>query len=62
MAMKRTWMGSLLVGMIPTLVSAAPVELAAFADRPFCEKVAALFEEPLHAAADLSKTVGWTAV
>ena len=62
MAMKRTWMGSLLVAMIPTLVSAASVELAAYRDKPLCEKVATLFGERLNATLDLSKTVEWTAV
>jgi hypothetical protein len=62
MTMKRTWMGSLFVAMIPTLVSAAPVELAAYSDRPLCERVATLFGKRLHATPDLSKTVEWTAV
>lgn len=62
MAMKRTWMGSLLVAMMPTVVSAASVELAAYSDRPLCEKVAKLFGERLNAAPDLLKTVEWTAV
>ncbi len=62
MAMKRTWTGGLLVVMLPTLVSAAAVELAAYSDKPLCEKVAKLFGEGLNAAPDLSKTVGWTAV
>jgi hypothetical protein len=61
MTMTRTWMGSLLVAMIPTLVSAAPVELAAYSDRPLCEKLVKLFGERLHSA-DLFKTVEWTAV
>lgn len=61
MAMKRTWMGSLLVAMLPTFVSAASVELAAYSDKPLCEKVAKLFGERL-TAPDLSKTVEWTAV
>jgi hypothetical protein len=62
MTMKRTWMGTLLVAMIPTLVSAASVELAAYSDKPLCEKVAKLFGEGLNAVPDLSKTVEWTAV
>jgi hypothetical protein len=62
MTMKRTWMGCLLVAMIPTLVSAAPVELVAYSDRPLCEKVVKLFGERLNAAPDLSKTVEWSAV
>ncbi|NOU11065.1 MAG: hypothetical protein HOO98_13770 [Nitrospira sp.] len=62
MTMKRTWMGSLLVAMLPTFVSAAPVELEAYSDRPLCERVAKLFGEGLKAAPDLSRTVEWTAV
>jgi len=62
MRMKRTWMGSLLVAMIPTVVSAAPVELAAYSDRPLCERVAKLFGKRLKVSPDLSKTVEWTAV
>ncbi len=62
MMMKRTWMGSLLVAMIPTLVSAAPVELAAYSDRLLCEKMAKLFGERLNAVPDRLKTVPWTAV
>ena len=62
MTMKHTWMGSLLVAMLPTLVSAAPVELAAYSDRPLCERVAKLFGKRLNATPDLSKTVEWTAV
>ncbi len=57
MAMKRAWMGSLLVAMLPTFVSAAAVELAAYSDKPLCEKVAKLFGEGLNAGPDLSKTV-----
>ena len=62
MAMKRTWMGGLLVAMLPTLVSAASVELAAYSDKPLCEQVAKLFGEGLNAVPDLSRTVEWTAV
>jgi hypothetical protein len=62
MTMKRILMGSLLVAMIPTLVSAASVELAAYSDRPLCERVAKLFGKRLEAIPDLLKTVEWTAV
>jgi len=62
MAMKRTWMGILLVAMLPTFVSAASVELVAYSDKPLCEKVAKLFGEELNAAPELSRTVEWTAV
>lgn len=60
--MKAMSLGGLLVAMIPALVSAAPVELAAYRDKPLCEKVAKLFGERFSAGADLSKTVEWTAV
>ena len=60
--MKIMQLGSLLVALIPALVSAASVELAAYSDKPFCDNVAKLFGERLNAAHDLSKTVEWTAV
>lgn len=60
--MKVMSLGGLAVAMIPTLVSAAPVELAAYSDRPLCEQVAKLFGERLNAAPELSRTVEWTAV
>jgi hypothetical protein len=62
MAMKRTWMGSFLVAMLPAVVSAASVELVAYSDKPLCERVAKLFGEGLSAVPDLSRTVEWTAV
>lgn len=60
--MKVMSLGGLAVVMIPALVSAAPVELAAYSDRPLCEQVARLFGERLNAAPELSRTVEWTAV
>lgn len=60
--MKVMNLGGLAVAMIPALVSAASVELAAYSDKPLCEKVAKLFGERLKPAPDLSKTVEWTAV
>lgn len=62
MAMKITGIGSLLVAMIPAVTVAASVELTAFADKPFCEKVVALFGEQLDLNAELSKTVRWEPV
>jgi hypothetical protein len=53
---------SLLVAMIPALATAASVELAAFADKLFCEKVAALFGEDLDLNTELSKRVQWEPV
>lgn len=61
MAMKITSMGSLAV-MIPSLAVAASVELTAFADKPFCEKVVAVFGEQLDLNAELSKTVQWAPI
>lgn len=62
MAMKVMGMGSLLVAMIPAVTAVASVELTAFADNPFCEKVVALFGEHLDVNAELSKTVQWEPV
>ena len=60
--MKLTSMGGMLLVLFPALTAAASVELAAYSDKPLCEKVVKLFGERLNAAADLSKTVEWTAV
>jgi hypothetical protein len=60
--MKLTSIGSVLLTMLPALTAAASVELAAFADKPFCEKVMTLFEEHLDLNAELSKTVQWEPV
>ncbi len=61
-AMKLTSMGSLLLTLLPALTAAASVELAAFADKPFCEKVVALFGEHLDLNADPLKTAQWEPV
>ena len=60
--MKLTGMGTMLLTMLPALTAAASVELSAFADKPFCEKVVALFGEHLDLNPDLSKTVQWEPV
>ena len=60
--MKLTSMGGMLLVLFPALTAAASVELAAYSDKPLCEKVAKLFGERLKATPDLSKTVEWTAV
>lgn len=60
--MKRTSMGALVVVLFPALAAAASVELTAFVDKPFCEKVAALFEDSLDLNAELSKSVQWESV
>ena len=60
--MKLTGMGTMLLTMLPALTAAASVELSAFADKPFCEKVVALFGEHLDLNASFSKTVQWEPV
>lgn len=60
--MKLTSMGSMLLMMLPAFSAAASVELTAFADKPFCEKVAALFGEDLGLNTELVKTVQWEPV
>ena len=60
--MKLTSMGSMLLLMLPAFSAAASVELTAFADKPFCEKAAALFGAHLGFNAELSKTVQWEPV
>jgi hypothetical protein len=55
-------MGALVVALFPALAAAASVELTAFVDKPFCEKVAALFEDALDLNAELSKSVPWEPV
>lgn len=60
--MKRTSMGALVVALFPALAAAGSVELTAFVDKPFCEKVAALFEDSLDLNAELSKSVQWEPV
>lgn len=60
--MKLASMGSMLLTMLPALTAAASVELAAFTDKPFCEKVVALIGEHQEFPAELSKTVQWEPV
>jgi hypothetical protein len=60
--MKFTSLGSVLLTMFPVVAVAASVELTAFADKPFCEKVAALFDDSLDLNAELSKSVQWEPV
>ena len=57
--MRLTSVGSVLLTMLPALAVAASAELAAFADKPFCGKAAALFEEHLNLNAEPSRTVQW---
>jgi hypothetical protein len=60
--MKRTSMGALVVALFSALAAAASVELTAFVDKPFCEKVVTLFEDSLDLNAELSKSVPWEPV
>lgn len=62
MGMKIPGMGGLLAVMISAVAAAASVELAASTDKPFCEKVTALFGERLELNAELTKTVQWEPV
>lgn len=48
--------------LIPIVAVAASVELTAFVNKPFCEKVATLFGEHLMPDPELSKTVEWSPV
>ncbi len=60
--MKFTKITSMLLTMVPALAAAASVELAAFADKPFCERVAALFGEQLALDEKVSRPVRWEPV
>lgn len=60
--MKHASMGTMLLTMLPVFSASASVELAAFADKPFCEKVVALFGEHLDLNTESSKTVQWVPV
>ncbi len=60
--MKLKKIVSMLLTIFPGLVAAGSVELAAFMDKPFCEKVVALFGTHLELKAELSKTVQWEPV
>ena len=60
--MKLSSMGTMLLTMLPAFSASASVELAAFADKPFCEKVVALFEEDLDLNTEFSKRVRWEPV
>ena len=60
--MKFASMGSMLAIIVPAVTAAASVELTAFANKSFCEKMAPLFGERLELSAELSKTVQWEQV
>jgi hypothetical protein len=60
--MKLTSTASLLLVMAPAMAVAASVELAAFADKAFCEKVARSSGDRFVFERDLSETVEWVPV
>lgn len=60
--MKITSMASMLLVMLSAMTAMAAVELAAFADRPICEKVAGLSGDRFTFERSLSETVDWVPV
>lgn len=60
--MKWLKMASAWAALFPTLAVAASVQVAAFADKPFCEKVAGLLGDRFEFEGSLSKTVEWEAI
>lgn len=60
--MKRMSMASMLLLMLPAMAAAASVELAAFADKDLCEKVARLSGARFLFESSLSQTVQWEAI
>jgi len=60
--MKLTSMASMLLTMLPAMTAAASVELAAFADKGFCEKVASRSGARFSFESSLSQTVQWEAI
>jgi hypothetical protein len=60
--MRVRLLGGLLVLILPTIAAASSVDLAAFKDKPICEKVAKLFGDRLVPDAELLKTVEWKPV
>lgn len=60
--MKLTSMASMLLTMLPAMTVAASVELAAFAEKDFCEKVARSSGDRFVFERGLLQTVEWEAV
>ncbi len=60
--MTRTNMASMFLLMLPAMTAAASVELTAFADKDFCEKVAKLSGVRFAFGSSLSQTVQWEAI
>lgn len=60
--MKWLKMASALAALFPALAVAASVRVAAFADKPFCEKVAGLLGDQFEFESSLSKMVEWEAI
>jgi len=61
-SVSRGWLALLCVFVLPVLVSAASVEVAAWKDLPFCRNVATVLGERLVPDAELFKTVEWKPV
>jgi hypothetical protein len=59
---KRMSIASMVLLMLPAMAAAASVELAAFADKDFCEKVAGLSGARFVFESRLSQTVQWEAI
>ncbi|MBX3335390.1 MAG: hypothetical protein KF876_14785 [Nitrospira sp.] len=60
--MKRMSLASMVLLMLPTMVPAASVELAAFAEKDFCDKVARLSGARFLFESHLWQTVQWEAI
>lgn len=60
--MKHTTMASMLLTMLPAMTAAASVELVAFADKPFCERVTGLLGDRFEFESRLASTVAWKAI
>ncbi len=60
--MKLVRLGSVCIAMIPALATAASVELAAFAEKSFCEKVVTSLGGHTGSDSELWKTVEWAPI
>lgn len=60
--MKRMSLASMVLLMLPAMTASASMELAAFADKTFCEKVAGSSGDRFVFERDLSQTIEWVPV
>ncbi|MGE0643032.1 MAG: hypothetical protein AB7P24_05125 [Nitrospira sp.] len=60
--MKWLKMASALAGLSPALAVAASMQVVAFADKPFCEKVVELLGDRFVFESSLSRTIEWEAI